>query len=697
MDFLKRSQYKKKATRSKRVKRVFLLGIAASCAVLSALVTLRIYAQIVGAPIIQVPISSVFLDSQDNVIGDRFEDQRRYWVSLDEMSPFIPQATISVEDQEFYEHNGFDYSRIASALLKDVKAGKKVEGASTITQQYARNVFLTHEKSWTRKLNEALYAYRLEIFYEKDELLEGYLNTVYFGHGMYGVEAASRFYFGKSAKSLTLAESALLMGIPKGPTHYSPLVNEEKAVNRQKLILQLMNNQQFITAEQKEHANQEHFVLKTQESVVTKKTAPYFLEEVWKEATNIVESKGRRIEEGGWTITTTLNQKHQQAAEETIKKWMPEGELQVGFVSMEPKTGYITAMVGGRSFTESPFNRVTQAKRQPGSTIKPLLFAAALENGFSPLTYLKSERTIFTYDNGRREYEPKNVNGEFANHPISMAQAIAISDNIYAVKTLEQIGYKPLEQLVERFNINMEIDHTPAVALGTPEVSLLDMTKVYNTISDKGVQMQPTYITKITDNDGKVLYDVTEEKRKGKKVLLEEDAFVLSHLMTGTFDPTFNDYSPATGISIRAKQTRPYAAKSGTTNTDQYLIGFSPQLTTGVWNGYDQGKAVSDAEAKQVTKQVWIEFMELVHRGLPEEPFIAPAGVRGVIVDIETGGIATADCDKQRLIYLKEKDVPKQLCTDPRLKQHTFEDLTADENGDNDEPWSIFPFPFFGN
>lgn len=687
---MRRAQYRKKASRSKRMKRIILLSVAAICAFFSAFITLRIYAQIVGAPIIQVPISSVFLDNQGNVIGDRFNEQRRYWISLEEMSPFVAQAAIAVEDQEFYEHNGFDYSRIASALLKDVKAGKKVEGASTITQQYARNLFLTHEKTWNRKINEALYAYRLEIFYEKDDLLEGYLNTVYFGHGMYGVEAASRYYFGKSAKSLTLAESALLMAVPKGPTHYSPLVNEEKAVTRQQLILKLMENQKFISADQRNLALEENYVLKAEDSILTKKTAPYFLEEVWKEASQIVKSKGHRIEEGGWTIQTTLNKHHQQAAEESIEKWMPEGELQIGFVSMEPKTGYVTAMVGGRNYAESPFNRVTQAKRQPGSIIKPLLYAAALENGFSPLTYLKSERTIFTYDSGRQEYEPKNVNGQFADHPISMAQALAISDNIYAVKTLEEVGYKRFQQLVERFDINMKVADTPATALGTSEVSLLEMTKAYNTISAKGIQRKPTFITKITDNEGKVIYDVEEKKLKEKKVLLEQDAFLLSHLMTGMFDPIFNDYSPATGISIRAKQSRPYAAKSGTTNTDQYLVGFSPQLTAGVWNGYDQGKQVSDAEAKQVTKQVWIEFMEKAHQGLPVEPFISPPGVRGVIIDIETGGIATSACSKQRLVYLKEKDVPKKLCTDPKLKQHTFE-----ENED-DDPWSLFPFSFFG-
>ncbi|MFF2753369.1 transglycosylase domain-containing protein [Psychrobacillus sp. NPDC058041] len=688
---MRRVQHRKKVKRSKRMKSFFLLSIAAICAISGALVTLRIYAQIVGAPIIQVPISSVFLDNQGNVIGDRFEEQRRYWVALDEISPFLSQAAIAVEDKDFYKHHGFDYSRIASAILKDVKAGKKVEGASTITQQYARNLFLTHEKSWNRKINEALFAYRLEIFYDKEDLLEGYLNTVYFGHGMYGVEAASRFYFGKSAKNVTLSEAALLMAIPKGPSHYSPLVNEKKAVDRQKLILKLMEDQQLITTAQRERANEERYVLKAEDSVVTKKTAPYFLEEVWKEASEIVRKKGHRIEEGGWTIETTLNRQHQQAAEEVIEKWMPKGELQIGFVSMEPKTGYVTAMVGGRNFAESPFNRVTQAKRQPGSTIKPLLYAAALENGFSPLTYMKSEQTIFTYDNGRREYEPKNVNGEFAEHPISLAQALAISDNIYAVKTFEKIGFKPFQQLIQRFNIDMDIKDTPATALGTSEVSLIDMTKAYNTISDKGIQKEPTYITKITTNKGKVIYDIENEKPKEKKVLLEQDAFLLSHLLTGMFDPTFNDYSPATGNSIRSKQSRPYAAKSGTTNTDQYIIGFSPQLTAGVWNGYDQGKQVSDAEAKQVTKQVWIEFMEKSHQGLPVEPFISPPGVRGVIVDIETGGIATSACKKQRLIYLKEKDIPTKLCTDPNLKPQTFEDKEKYDNS-----WSIFPFSFFG-
>lgn len=209
-----------------------------------------------------VPKASIFLDENENQIGDHFTNQRRYWVGLDEMSPYLKEAVVAVEDKDFYQHGGFDYSRIAGAILVDIKAGGKVQGASTITQQYARNLYLSHEKSWTRKLNEALYAYRLEVFYDKDEILEGYLNTVYYGHGMYGVEAASRFYFGKSASDLTLAEAAMLTGVPKGPSIYSPIANLDKATNRQHVILKLMADQGAITQEEKTRAENEQLVLK---------------------------------------------------------------------------------------------------------------------------------------------------------------------------------------------------------------------------------------------------------------------------------------------------------------------------------------------------------------------------------------------------------------------------------------------------
>ncbi|MER2088515.1 MAG: PBP1A family penicillin-binding protein [Sporosarcina sp.] len=684
---MRRTVYVKNKKRRSTLRRLMLLTVTMTMAVLTVFLSLRLYAQITGAPSLSVPKASVFLDKNGKQIGDRFSAERRYWVSLDEMSPFLIDAVIATEDKNFYKHNGFDYRRIAGALLKDVKSGRKVEGASTITMQYAKNLYLTFEKSWKRKITESLYAYRMETFYEKDVILEGYMNTVYFGHGMYGVEAASRFYFGKSAKELTLEESATITAIAKGPSIYSPIENPQKSRDRQLLVLSLMEAQGYITARQEERAQNEQITLKNREWADTKRVAPYFLDEVWREAEKVLTAKGRSPAEGGWTIRTTLDPHHQQTAEETIAKWMPNSGLQVGFMSIEAGTGAITSLVGGNDYTESPFNRVTQAKRQPGSAMKPILYAAALENGFSPLTFLSTEKTIFTYDEGRSTYEPNNVNGKFAGHPISLAQALAISDNIYAVKTLEDIGYKKFSKMADRLGVEGDFPDSPATALGTSVVTLYDMTNAYNRIASGGLETKPTTILSISDAEGKTIYEHPAKSKK--RIMSEQDAFVLTHLMTGMFDPVFNDYSTATGLSMRPKQTRPYAAKSGTTISDQYLIGFTPSLTAGIWTGFDVGEQLTEASDKAASKKIWMDFMEGVNRGKPAEPFIPPDGVNSVIIDVDTGGIAVNGCDKQRLVYVKEKDMPQKLCTDKTLREKR-------SSGEADgKKFELFPFSFF--
>lgn len=632
------------------------------CAIAFGLLSLRIYAQIAGAPPLTIPKASVFLDSNGNKIGDYYTEERRYWVELEDISPYLVDATIAVEDKEFYSHNGFDYSRIVSAIIKDLKTQSMAEGASTITQQLARNLYLTLDKTWTRKINEALYAYRLEVFYSKDEILEGYLNTVNYGHGMYGVEAASQYYFSKSASELTLAESAMLAGIPKGPSIYSPINDFEKASNRQKLILSLMEDQQLISATEKERALSQQIVLKNDEWIASQTIAPYFLDTVWQEATEVLAEKGLNIREGGWTIKTTLNQSHQKAAEEAVANNMPDSELQVGFVSMDVDTGHVTALVGGRDYHESSFNRVTQAVRQPGSSIKPILYAAALENGFSPLTYLEVGETIFTYDNGRATYKPQNVNGQYADSEMSLAQALAISDNIYAVKTLQEIGYNEFRDMLKRFELNYTDEDNPSVALGTIESSLYDLTSAYNTIAAYGKKHEPTTILSIQNAEGEIVYDESESSEE-EQVLTEQDAFILTQLMTGIFDPVFSDYSPATGVSLRSRMTHTYAAKSGTTLSDQWIIGYTPSVTAGVWNGYDQGKTLSVQADMAASKQVWIEFMETINKDKQNEVFEVPSGIEGVVVDIETGKLATEACPKQRLVYMKEEDIPTEECT----------------------------------
>lgn len=691
---MNRREYFKSKSRKKWLKGILLVAVAAASAVVVALVSLRVYAQIAGAPPLTVPKASIFLDSQNNHIGDYYTEERRYWVSLDEISPYLADATIAVEDKDFYEHNGFDFSRIASALLADIKAGDKVQGASTLTQQYARNLYLTHEKTWTRKINEALYAYRLEVFYGKDEILEGYLNTVYYGHGMYGVEAASHYYFGKPASDLTLAEAAMLAGIPKGPTYYSPLVNEEKAINRQHVILSLMEDQGKITATEKDRATQEQLVFKSDDWVASKEIAPYFLEAAWTEASDILESKDINIHEGGWTIKTTLNQAHQQAAEQAVADHLPEGELQVGLVSMDPQTGFVTALIGGRNYKEYSYNRATLAERQPGSAIKPFLYLTALEKGYTPMTFKDVSQTTFTYDNGRKTYSPKNVNGKFATEEMSLAQALAISDNIYAVKTLEDVGYANFRKMLERFQLNTTEEEVPSIALGTIETTLYSLTNAYNILAAGGESREATMILSIENAKGEIVYEY--EPPEAERVLSEDDAFIMTQMMTGVFDPVFSDYSPATGVSIRSRMTHTYAAKSGSTNSDQWMMGYSPSVTVGVWNGYDQGKSLSGQSDTAATKQIWIDFMESVHEGKPNEDFVAPSDVEGVVVDIASGKIANDGCpDEQRLVYMKAEDVPDEQCSTYWFNSDWFDAESWEDSWDSLLDW--LPFEAFRN
>ena len=686
---MKRQEYRRQQKMSKRKKYLLLTTITTVSLIVVSLISLRIYAQVAGAPPLTVPKATIFLDSNDQQIGDYFTDERRYWVDLENISPHLLQATVAVEDKDFYEHNGFDFSRIGGAILANLKANYKAQGASTLTQQYARNLYLSHEKTWTRKLNEALYAYRIETFYEKDEILEGYLNTVYYGHGMYGAEAASRYYYGKSASELTLAEAAMLAGVPKGPSIYSPIANPEKATNRQQLILKLMADQTKITAEQKEAAVAEKLVFKNEDWSASKSAAPYFLDVVWTEASDILEQQNLSISEGGWTIKTTLNTAHQKAAEKAVQNNMPKNELQVAFVSMEANSGHVTALVGGRDYSASSYNRVTLAERQPGSTIKPFLYAAALQEGESPLTFKDVSKTTFKYDFGRGEYTPQNVNDKFAARELSMAQALAISDNVYAVRTLDDIGYDAFNDMLEKFKLPISDKKEPSLALGTTEASLYDLTAAYNVFPSQGNAVAATTVLSIADAKGNIIYEAKAEK---EEILSKQQAFMMTHMMTGMFDKIYNDYSPVTGQSLRAKMTHTYAGKSGTTNSDQWMIGFSNSLTAGVWNGYDQGKTLSVDADMAASKQIWLDFMEGAHAGTADEAFTIPNGIEAVTVDVASGKIANNACpDQQKTIYVTPELMPTESCSSSWF-DNDWLDFEQD-NGDGDSkmeqrsPW----------
>ncbi|PPA69683.1 transglycosylase domain-containing protein [Jeotgalibacillus proteolyticus] len=624
-------------------------------------VGLYFYAKTTGPPSVAVSQSNLIYSIEDKPIGERNFGEKRYWQSLENIAPDVIDATIAIEDRKFYKHSGFDYKRIAGAIVADVKAMAKVQGASTISQQYARNLHLSHEKTWTRKFNEALYTVRLEWNYDKDKILEGYLNTIYYGHGAYGIEAASQFYFGIPAKELTLAQAAMLAGVPKSPSGYSPVDHFEKAKERQELILSEMVKNGVISQADESRAISEKLEIAATHPHTAEDIAPYFQDAVWAELEGKLGLEPHYLKYGGLKIYTTLDPKKQKIAEEVMAEVVPEtSDIEVGFAALNPSNGYVEALIGGRDYEASPFNRMTQAVRQPGSTLKPILYTAALEHGFTPATTMVSEQTTFSYDNGRGEYSPENFNHKFANDAITLAQAIAISDNIFAVKTHQFLGEKTLGEIGKRFGLTTKIDHRPAAALGTSEVVPIQMVNSYNLFANGGNRTEPVLVRRVETSDGKVIY---ENKEKPVNVVDPKIAFVMAHMLTGTFDPALNDYSTVTGITLLNEKTREYGAKSGTTNSDQWMIGFSPSLTAGIWTGYDNGQEITLSEDKAVSKLMWIRFMERALEGSKEEWLVPPDGVVAVNMDPHTGMLSSDQCEGERTAYFVNKTEPIEACS----------------------------------
>lgn len=645
-----------------------------------------IYAKILGPPPLAVPQSSLYYSDDGTIIGESHSGEKRYWVPLDQISPELIEATIAIEDQSFYEHNGFDYKRIAGALLADIKAMAKVQGASTISQQYARNLFLEHDKTWKRKLFEAFYTIRIEMNYTKEEILEGYLNTIYYGDGAYGIQAASEYYFGKNASELNLSEASLIAGVPKGPSLYSPVVSYEKAKNRQKIILSMMVKNDFITENEAESALAKPLIIVGEHSHQAKnKIAPYFQDAVKSALKNVLSLDDKTIELGGLRIYTTLDVKQQEIAEKKIETLISkDSEIQVGFVSMDPKNGHVKAMVGGRNYELSPFNRATQAVRQPGSTMKPLLYYSAIEGGFTPATTMRSEITTFRFQDQRPAYTPHNYNNLYANDEITMAQALALSDNVYAVKTHIFLGEESLVETAEKFGLTTKMDEVPSLALGTSGVRVLEMANAYSLLANGGKKVTPVLITRVEDHTGEVIYEYEPEE---ELVLRPDAAFVTAHMMTGMFDPKLNGYTSVTGNNIIKHMTRDYAGKSGSTNTDNWMIGFTPALVTAVWTGYDQGNPIELIAEKTYAKNIWVHFMEEALDGEPVKSFRAPKGTVGAYINPENGKLATEDCPVKRLTYFVEGTEPTEYCTD-----HLFEDSHEEEAPNQQEKGQKIPW-----
>ena len=567
------------------------------------------------------------------------------WVSLDQISPYLIDATISAEDKHFYHHLGFDYLRIGKAILNNIKSRDTVQGASTISQQYAKNLFLDFGKTWSRKLQEAWITIKLESQYSKKDILEGYLNTINYG-GVFGIENASMYYFDKHASDLTLAEASILAGIPKSPSNYSPISNEDNAKRRQLSILDSMVKNKYITREEADNAYKVDlaYVGSNNSSV---SSLMYYQDAVIDELKSIKSIPSSFLDTKGLKIYTTLNMDYQKILDESVKNSVVDNpDIQVSSIVLNPNTGAIMGLTGGRNYKVSQFNRAINAKRQVGSTIKPFLYYAALENGFTASSTFLSERTTFTFSDDKT-YSPKNYGDLYPNKSISMEAAISYSDNIFAVKTHLFLGEETLVNLLRRVGVISELEAIPSLALGTEEISLKEMVGAYGTLASGGYRNEPYLIEKVLDQDDNVLY---QHVAQSDLVLNESDVYILNEMLTSTYSSDFIDYNYPTLISLSGKLTHKYSVKTGTTDTDRLIFGYNHDLLVGVWTGYDDNRE-STSEDSSISKNIWYNTIEGCLNGKDDSWYEIPNNVVGVLVNPISGELADDKTEHKRMFY----------------------------------------------
>ena len=638
-----------------------------SSVILFCIFNIFLYAYCYITPKISVKkVQSYYLYNNE---GNLIFNDNESWVKLDKISNYLVDATIDTEDKYFYRHLGFDYLRILKAALNNIKNNSLSEGASTITQQYARNLFLNYEKTWSRKMDEALMAAELETHYSKDEIIEGYLNTINYG-GVYGIENASWYYFGHSSSNLTLAEASMLAGIPQSPSNYSPLTNLELAKKRQKIVLNSMYSNNHITYEELTSAYNEelHYIGKLNQSKLD--NVLYFRDAVIEELKNINSIPKSVIDTGGLKIYTTLDEKAQESLESAVKDYIDTDTLmEVAGMMINPNDGGVMAMIGGKDYSISQYNRAIKAKRQVGSIMKPLLYYSALENGFTSASTFTSEKTTFNFSNNK-SYTPSNYNGKYANGSITMGAAIAYSDNIYAVKTNLFMGESNLVNMGKRLGINSKLVANPSLALGTSEISMIEMVEAYSAFANQGYKIESHFIDKIEDSNGNVIYKYN--KNNVDNILNSNLTYILSEMLTYTYDKALIDYNYPTLISLLPKITNKYAIKSGTTDTDKWIIGYNKNAVLSIWNGYDDNRKIESSEGNY-HKDIWIDTMENYLKDKDNKWYDIPENVVGSLVNPINGNIVDKDDKKAKIFYFLKG-------TEPNNNKVDLETVFKEEN-----------------
>jgi 1A family penicillin-binding protein len=610
--------------------------------------------------------STTIFDADDRPAFTIFKEQR-IEIPLDKVSPNMINAVISVEDQRFFDHAGIDAVRVGGAVLRNLRAGRRAEGGSTITQQLARQAFLTRGKTYRRKLKEVIVAAYLEKLYTKQEILEMYLNKVYFGDGLYGVEAAARGYFGKPAANLEVDEAALLAGLIQSPSSYAPSVNMDRAVARRGTVLQAMVSAGALDAAAAERARTAP--VKLVNALEIRETfGLYFKEQVRRE---IVERFGwQRVYQGGLRVYTTIESDLQQAAEKMLEEGLQDIERRSGFkyakreaavvapvragprqepdapdylqgalIALDPATGHVSVMVGGRDFNDSRFNRAMQAKRQSGSAFKPFVYAAALEAGHSPASLITGLNDPIATVQGAWIPEDDHSTAD----EMTMRAALRTSSNRAAVQMLRTVTIPAAVSYAEKLNVGKP-PSVPSLALGASDVTLSSLTAAYASFANGGIVHTPVLIRRVEDSEGKVLY---QEAGKSHRAVSEATAFLMSSMLSDVINA---------GTAYRARQsgfTLPAAGKTGTTNdyNDAWFVGYTPKVVTGVWVGFDRPKTIaSGGYAGELAVPIWASFMKRATRGHKPEWFDRPSNVIGLNVCRISGQLPVGGCEHVQVV-----------------------------------------------
>jgi len=623
-----------------------------------------------------LPIESFTLEPEVISVNSSFKSGQRHTLLYDEIPAVLTQAILSIEDQRFFQHAGLDPLGVARALFQNASHERVGQGGSTITQQLVKNTYLSPERTLQRKYSEAMLAFALEKRLTKEEIFALYCNEVYLGQrgavAARGVREAAQLYFGKELRELTLAESATLAGMIQSPARYSPLHNPEDAQARRKAVLDAMVRDGWINTEQAQSASQEQIVVASNRN--RQSLAPYFIDYV-----NRVAGSELDASPGRQRIYTTIDLELQQLAEMSLKRQLDRlggsrKNAQAALVALDPKTGHVLAMVGGRDYGGSQLNRATDARRQPGSTFKPFVYSAALEDGMSPVRTFADAPREFVYDRNK-VYRPENYGGRYSMRDVTMRNALVNSLNVVTVDIAMQTGLARIANLSESFGLPLP-ERYPSMALGTREVTPLELAAAYATFANGGRRVKPKVVTSLDDPPAQ-----HATKDDAPQVISPTTSYMITNMLTAVVDH-------GTGRAARSVTRETAVAGKTGTSRDGWFVGYTPNLVCVVWIGFDDNRQLGLTGA-EAALPAWAEFIRSAVTLRPEfggRNFECPEGIKFVEIDADVGGISTLSCPHRELIAVTDRLAPNLECLE---HGDWSEEGQAIEVGSDDSPKSV--------